>query len=71
MTEGNVGEAGSGFCKAAGKEPVVIFPILSTHHHLLLQLLVCAKGQGRKGGMVAQPRQTLKAVSIASQKIKL
>lgn len=65
-----MGGVGSAFCKAAGKEPVVIFSILSTHH-LLLQLLVRAKGQGRKEGRVAQTRQTSKAVSIASQKIKL
>lgn len=62
-----VGEAGSAFCIAAGNEPVVIFPVLSTHHHLLLQLLVGVKGQERKGGRVAQFWQTLKAVSTALQ----
>lgn len=56
-----LGEAGSAFCIAAGKEPVVILLVLSTHHHLLFQLLVGVKGQERKGiYRVAQLRHTLK-----------
>jgi len=43
--------------------------MLSTHHHLLLQLLVGVKGQEMKRGRGAQPGQTVEAVSIASQQI--